>query len=112
MMVVNMQLGELLTRRMVWIGLTLYVASELSSALGRQRERISISWWLNAAGCVFFLGHVGSAFRYFYNWSHATAYADTARQSKELTGWDSGAGIYLNYFFALVWFSELIWPRI
>ena len=40
------------------------------------------------------------------------AYADTARQSKELTGWNSGGGLYLNYLFALVWMTRVVWSRI
>lgn len=105
-----MNFGESFTRITVWLALTLYVASETFRVL--RRDRLEISWRLNASGSVCFLGHVAAAFHYFYNWSHADAYADTARQSKALTGWDSGDGLYLNYLFALVWLSEVIWERI
>ena len=104
--------GDLITRGTVWLALTLYVASELRGAVRRDRNRLSISWWLYTAGCVLFLGHVAVAFNYFYGWRHAVAYADIARQSKKLTGWDSGGGIYLNYFFGIVWVSEVLWARI
>lgn len=110
MTAIRMHSGDWLTRGTVWIALTLYVASELSGHL--ERKRIGISWWLKTVGCLCFLGHVASAFHYFYHWSHAIAYADTARQSKELTGWDSGAGLYLNYLFALIWMSEVVWARV
>jgi hypothetical protein len=105
-----MNFGESVTRITVWFALTLYVASETWRVL--RHDRLEISRRLNTAGCVCFLGHIVTAFNYFYNWSHADAYADTARQSKALTGWDSGDGIYLNYLFALVWLSEVIWARI
>jgi hypothetical protein len=107
-----MHSGDLLTRGTVWIALSLHVASEWSNALRGGSKRAVISRCLNAVGCVFFLGHVTCAFQYFYNWSHAIAYADTARQSKELTGWDSGSGLYINYVFALVWISEVLWQWI
>jgi len=105
-----MNFGESVTRITVWLALTFYAASETFRVL--RRHRFEISWRLNTAGCVCFLGHVVTAFHYFYNWSHADAYADTARQSKALTGWNSGDGLYLNYLFALVWLSEVIWMRI
>jgi hypothetical protein len=111
MAAIKMHSGELATRSTVWVALTLYVASELFGALRRERGLAMVSWWLKAAGCVFFLGHIVFAFYHFYHWSHATAYAETARQSKELTGWNSGAGLYFNYIFALVWVSEVIWAR-
>jgi hypothetical protein len=106
----NMNFGDSLTRSTVWLALTLYVASETLRVL--RRARFEISWKLNTVGCICFLGHVAAAFHYFYNWSHAVAYADTARQSKALTGWNSGDGLYLNYLFALVWLSEVIWMPI
>jgi hypothetical protein len=108
----QMDSGELLTRSTVWMALSCYVASELSMAIRPGRERASVSWLLNAAGCVFFFAHVVFAFHYYYHWSHAAAYAETARQSKEMTGWDSGDGLYVNYIFAIVWICEVVWARI
>lgn len=107
-----MNSGELLTRMTVWLALTLYVASELVKAIRGGREPGAAAWWLKAAGGAFFLGHMVGAFNYFYGWSHAAAYADTARQTKEFSGWDSGSGLYLNYLFALVWMIELICSRL
>lgn len=105
-----MNFGELFTRTTVWLALTFYAVSETLRVL--RRDRFEISRSLNTAGCVCFLGHVAAAFHYFYNWSNADAYAETARQSKALTGWDSGDGLYLNYLFALVWLGEVTWVRI
>lgn len=106
-----MDSGELITRGSVWIALSCYAVSELLSAMRPERERAAISWWFNVAGCIFFLGHIASAFHYFYHWSHAAAYAETARQSKQMTGWNSGVGLYINYIFALVWVSKVIRTR-
>lgn len=104
----TMDFGQLLTRLTVWLALVLYVIGEVVRTYARPREA-TLSWSVNAIGCVFFLGHVLCAFHFFHDWSHAVAYADTARQTKEFSGWNSGAGIYLNYFFALVWAGEVIW---
>ena len=41
--------------------------------------------------------HVWCAFNYLYQWSHAIACRDTARQTAELFGIQWGDGLYLNY---------------
>lgn len=56
-----------------------------------------------------FLAHTAMAFHFFYAWSHRVALAETARQTKELTGFDSGSGLYLNYAFGLLWLSDAVW---
>jgi len=61
------------------------------------------------AGCVVFLVHVACAFQFVHHWSHADAYAATARRTQELTGWDWGGGLYLNYAFTLVWAGDVCW---
>ena len=104
-----MDVGEVLTRAAAWLALTSYVAGESVAAARTSPRPSKLAWWLNTAGCGFFLLHVTGAFHVFYNWSHTVAYADTARQSKELTGWDSGAGIYINYAFTLLWLAEVFW---
>ncbi|MBM3786009.1 MAG: hypothetical protein FJW30_16740 [Acidobacteria bacterium] len=56
-----------------------------------------------------YLIHVALAFTFVYGWSHAAALRETARQTRELFGVDSGAGIYLNYLMTLVWGADCIW---
>ena len=94
--------GEWLTRGTVWLALSLYVAGQILPHRSAAR-------WFNTLGCVAFLAHVACAFQFYHGWSHSVAYADTARQTKELTGWNSGAGLYINYLFALVWMGDVIW---
>jgi hypothetical protein len=96
-------MGELLTRTTVWVALTLYVAAETRRRSDRLRRGI------NTLGCVIFLAHVTCAFHFYHSWSHSAAYADTARQTASLTGWHSGAGLYVNYLFGLVWILEAAW---
>ena len=53
-------------------------------------------------GAVIFLLHVLAAFHFEHQWSHAEAYRHTAEQTEAAIGWNSGFGLYLNYF-TLVW---------
>jgi hypothetical protein len=67
----------------------------------------------STAALSVYLLHVWCAFKYFYGWSHATAYHETARQTAELFGIDWGGGLYLNYFFTAIWSVDCVfsWLR-
>lgn len=67
--------------------------------------------WLSAAAYALYLAHVYLAFDQRYGWSHAAAYAETARQTRELFGLDWGGGIYFNYAFTLLWPVDFFYPR-
>lgn len=97
--------GEWLTRATVWCALSLYTGSEI--LLAAKRSRLSRTF--HTLGCLAFLMHVACAFALHHHWSHAAAYADTARQTAQLTGWHWGGGLYINYLFAAVWFAESLW---
>ncbi len=102
--------AELLTRGSIWLALCAYAAgaSMRLRARGRMRWLVCARWaW--TAGCLLFLAHVACAFAFYHHWSHAEAYADTARQTAELTGWHWGGGLYLNYLFALAWIADVLW---
>jgi hypothetical protein len=100
--------GEWLTRGAVWLALSLYVASEIAAAR-RVGESFRAARLLNTAGCDAFLAHVACAFHFYHHWSHAAAYADTARQTAEFSGWTWGGGLYINYAFAFVWLGDAVW---
>jgi hypothetical protein len=104
-----MDTGEWLTRGTVWFALSLYAASEIVKASRRGGKSLRAARCLNTFGCLAFLAHVAAAFHFYHHWSHATAYADTARQTAEFFGWNWGGGLYINYFFALVWLGEAVW---
>ena len=86
--------------------------------------------WLWRAACLVYLAHVGCALHFVHHWSHAAALAETARQTRELMGVESGAvgsaavgsgavgsaaGLWLNYLFTALWtwdaFSRRATPR-
>lgn len=104
-----MDTAEWLTRGTVWLALTLYGAGEWAAAFAPGATKIKGACWLNGLGLVLFLGHVGCAFYCYHHWSHAAAYADTARQTAAFSGLDWGVGLYLNYLFTAVWTTESLW---
>jgi hypothetical protein len=107
--------GEFLTRWTVRAAFGLYVAAiawrlQAGSSPGR-RSRTARGLWTLA--CLAFAAHVALAFHFFHGWSHADAYRQTARQTAELTGVESGLGLYLNYTFLAAWAADvaLAWRR-
>ena len=96
-------MSNLLTNASIHLALCCYVVGLLWTCLGRPPEwqRAARAVWI--VGCGLFLVHVVAAFHFHYGWSHTIALQDTARQTAELTGVDSGAGLYLNYLFTLLW---------
>ena len=101
--------GEFLTRLTVWIVLAGYVIGVAAFVLSRKRRH-----WESAArlawtvACVSLLAHVASAFHFYHGWSEESAYRETARQTAEVTGIDSGGGIYINYAVVLFWVIDVL----
>jgi hypothetical protein len=65
--------------------------------------------WLWTMAAMLMLVHSVAAFGTIYGWSHTTAVEATARQTRAVTGFESGAGIYVNYAFLVVWLSDVVW---
>lgn len=84
----------------------------LASCRGRVRGAgpSASGWW--SLGLAAFLAHLACAFHFEHGWSHASALAATASQTKEATGFDTGFGLYLNYAFALAWLADTVWWRL
>ena len=99
-----MPLGELLTRWTVRFALAFYVASLATRGFAPKSSRIA---W--TAGCLAYLLHVVAAFAYYHDWSHDQAYAFTAQQTNDVVGIDWGGGLYVNYWFTLVWIGDATW---
>lgn len=109
--------GETLTRwtvRIALVGYFVAVGLLLHRTTPAKREHADhfarIAYTL---GCAAFLVHVTCAFHFHHAWSHARAYDDTARQTRELLGVDAGAGIWFNYLFTVMWLADVIamWTR-
>jgi len=105
-----MDAGEVATRWSVRVAVALYALAVAGMLLGERRR-----WWRTAArwawtlACAAYLAHVGCAFQFFHGWSHAAAYAETARRTEEMFGLAWGGGLYLNYLFTAVWVGDVLW---
>ena len=103
-------MGDRLTLVTIWLALGLYAAAQVerrrsaSAISGLGLRLLTLSWGL-------YIGHVLLAFDVHYDWSHATAYAETAAQTEVLLGRRWGGGLYLNYLFSAVWGTEMCWWR-
>ena len=102
--------GEILTRITIWTSVAAYLIGCVVFAMSR--GRIALDRWTRLAwtiGCTALVAHFASAFHFYHSWSHASAYADTARQTNEVFGIDWGGGLFVNYAVALLWMSDVAW---
>ncbi len=60
-------------------------------------------------GCAAYLIHVICAFEFYHHWSHQAALEHTSEVTAAMTGLNSGAGLYMNYAFALGWVMDAVW---
>ena len=104
-----MSLGVALTKWTIWVALLGYAAGAAGLLVARREPRWSslarLAWTL---GCLSYLGHVYSAFQFYHHWSHASAFEETARQTRETVGWEVGEGLFVSYFFTLDWMSDVL----
>ncbi|HEY2839585.1 MAG TPA: hypothetical protein VGJ26_10565 [Pirellulales bacterium] len=101
--------GEMLTRNTVRLSLFWYATAIClmmrlrledwrgTTALGR------IARWCWTLGLVTFLVHLGVAFHFYHQWSHAHAFDHT----REVSG--IGEGIYISYLFTWLWAADVAW---
>jgi len=108
-LILNLAFDKALTIWSARAAALLYVCG-LGLILWRRWRPARLSWTLGLSAYLF---HVWCAFQYFYQWSHALAYRETARQTAELFGIAWGGGLYLNYLFTGVWFADVVlsWLR-
>ncbi|MCG3159649.1 MAG: hypothetical protein JMDDDDMK_00663 [Acidobacteria bacterium] len=107
-----MSKGELLTKITVWLALAGYATGASVYLLSRGRRRwdevARMAW---TAGCAGLLLHVACALHYYHNWSQASAYRETARQTAEVTGMNWGGGLFINYALIVGWIADAVWWR-
>jgi hypothetical protein len=88
----------------VWVALLLYVAGEAGRRRGFGRgSPPAWAWPAFLAGAVFSAIHVMLAMSMAHGWSHDSAVAATAAQTKTVYGLDWGGGVFANYAFVAVW---------
>lgn len=112
-------MGEFLTIWTARLSMGCYFA-RITWDLIRWRRDGVLPWQLSSlarvlwsVGCGIFVLHVLLAFGVYHHWSHAEAWEHTATRTRELTGWDSGVGLYFNYLILLLWLVDVVlhWTR-
>jgi hypothetical protein len=98
--------GEGLTQGTVWLAVAAYFAANAFVLAGRDWRAARVLWTVGCAAC---LAHIGVAMHFYHQWSHAAAFVDTARQTREAVGFAWGGGVYFNYVFALLWLVDATW---
>ena len=99
-----MSAGEFVVLCSVWVAVLCYPAGPAGRRIAPIASRLIWTF-----GAVAFIVHVIAAFHVHYQWSHVVALDETARQTAEMTGRNTGTGLYLNYLFALLWLLDAGW---
>ncbi len=101
--------GELLTRNTVrlslmWYSLALCLMMRLDQQDWRAetpRGKLARLAWTWSIIC--FWVHLGMAYHFYHQWSHAHAFEHT----REVSG--VGEGIYISYLFTWLWTADMLW---
>ncbi len=104
-----MHIWNLVTQITIWAALVTYTIGEAGRVTAWHRAKWSLGRGLWTAGSGLYVLHVVAAFHSHHSWSHAAAYAYTAKQTALLIGIDWDGGIYVNYVFTALWIAETAW---
>jgi len=100
-------LEDLVLRGTAWLSLLAWMTGE-----ARRTGSVSSSVrgrWAWTLGVLALLAHTAVAFHLRHDWSHGAAQAETARQTRAVTGLDWGGGLFVNYALLLVWATDAVW---
>lgn len=90
-----MPTGELVTRAAIWFAMVAWTAGIVA------RDK-PVAKWFWAVGFDLYLLHIILAYGVFYQWSNQVAWDETARQTAEVVGVETGVGLIANFAFAVV----------
>jgi hypothetical protein len=115
-----MNIGKFLTLGTIWVSIVGYAIGSVIFALSyspkrkvdssRRSARLDLATrviWTIA--CASLTAHFICAFQFYHGWSHAAAYADTARQTRELFDLNWGGGVFINYALLIAWIVDITW---
>jgi len=110
MLLAMINLGVCLTKGLIWGAFPFYLLGWVTGAkAGADAGRLRRARRWLTVGFVFYLLHLLMGFQNFFGWSHEAAYEVMALQTYDLFEVRSGAAIYLNYFFTVLWTAEVLW---
>jgi hypothetical protein len=101
--------GEDLTRNTVRLALVGYGLACILLLRMRPGERAAqtnrgrLARWAWTLGWAAYLVHLGMAFHYYHEWSHARAVEHVEKAS------DFGPGIFFSHLFTLLWTVDVLW---
>ncbi len=104
-------MGSLLTSGAIYTSLACYLLALVNLLTRTGGSRCYRALW--TAGCILLWAHAGFAFHFYHHWSHAAAVQATARETREILGWQFGAGIWFNYALLAAWSVDVtqLWLR-
>jgi hypothetical protein len=105
----RVDVGEAVLYGSIWASIVAWTAAECLRLSRRGPTPMSTARRLWAAGAACAAVHVTLAFHLRHAWSHASAVAETARQTDELVGFRFGGGVWVNYAFLAVWTADALW---
>lgn len=95
----------------IWLALICLVAAEYGKRQGIDTRASRWPLTISIAGVMLCATHFLLAFAGPYQWSHAIAIRETARQTASVFGVAWGSGVYLNYLFLGIWIGDVWWWR-
>ncbi|SFI23621.1 hypothetical protein [Planctomicrobium piriforme] len=102
--------GELAVLWTVRLSLVCFwISLELRMLAAGREQRLQAARLFWTVGYVAFVVHFLTAFHFVHHWSHADAFAVTARRTAQTVGMPFGAGIYVNHLFLVVWGIDVVW---
>lgn len=104
-----MEWGEIFTRGLAQFAVACYLVRVVLDLWDSRSLHIARwSRWAWTLGCLALWLHIAGAFHFIHDWSQAEAVRQTAEQTRELTGWAWGGGVYINYAFAAFWLFDVV----
>lgn len=95
--------------------MAMYAAAVLMMASHPVSRTKGFHLWrgLWSIACLLLIVHVLAAFHFDHDWSHTSAWQQTATQTARVTGIQWGGGLYFNYVFLAMWLADVIvlWRR-
>ena len=110
-----LMMNEMIVRGTAQLAVMFYLARLICDSSPNQsgsNRRVSRLFW--TAGCICLVLHALVAFHVVHGWNHSAAFTATAKRTFEMTGWNSGAGLYVNEAFLALWIADVVlwWRRL
>ncbi len=105
----------LLVRVSIWLACVAWFAGSICRLLPasnarqcqgtKRNQKASAAFyaWTWMIGACLLSVHIAASYGFVYHWSHRAAIEATANDSFQTTGVRAGWGVYVNFFFVVIW---------